>query len=247
MTESTQQRMSAYCCLFSFSVYKTRNKENAFAMQGEVKAAVVSKWILIFRNVCNSKEDQLWDTSYLCWGMWTHFFLPLLCIFPHSILQDGWQSQIGISGNAVYAFLFSGMKCRKQVMSQHAVGKWQGTGGVWGRVILLTKPSRYFTVKLHNHRELHESFTMPGVSQERAVRVECFLILDSVLGWGQKKRQDTVSCWVIIILYNSFNIIASCKIHFRGREERTTAQDSLFPSMPSQVADDKVLLHLMNR
>ena len=189
MTESTQQRTSAYCCLFSVSMYKTTNKENSFAMQDEVKAAVVRKCILIFRNVCSSREDQLWDTFYLSWGTWTHFFLPLLHILPHSISQEGWQSQIGISGNAVYAFLFSSMKCGKQVMSQRTMGNWQRAGHVWGRVILLTKSSRYFKVKLCSHRELHERFTVPGVSQETPVRAECFLILDSVLGWGGKKRR----------------------------------------------------------
>lgn len=76
--------------------------------------------------------------------------------------------------------MFSAMKCRKQVMSQHTVGKQ--AGGAWGRVILLTKPSRYFRVKLCNHRMLNRKFTLQGVSQERAVGAECFLFPDSVLG-----------------------------------------------------------------
>jgi len=45
-----------------------------------------------------------------------------------------------------------------------------------------TKPSRYFKVQLCNHSELHERFTVPGISQERPARAEYFLILDAVLG-----------------------------------------------------------------
>lgn len=85
------------------------------------------------------------------------------------------------------------MKSRKQVVSQHAVGKQ--AGGAWGRVILLSKPSRYLKVKLCNHRMLNGRFTVPGVSQKRAVRAECFLFLDSVLGWRGKIRcHDLTSC-----------------------------------------------------
>lgn len=76
--------------------------------------------------------------------------------------------------------MFSAMTCRKQVVSQHAVGNQ--AGGVWCRVIFLSKLSRYLKVKLCNHRMLNGRFTVPGVSQERAVRAECFLFLDSVLG-----------------------------------------------------------------
>lgn len=59
MTDSTQQRMSAYCWLFSVSVCKTKNKGTAFDMPDEVKQAVTRKCILIFRYVCSSKEDGL--------------------------------------------------------------------------------------------------------------------------------------------------------------------------------------------
>lgn len=164
-------------------------------MQDEIKVVVAGKCISIFTNVCNSREDQLWDISYLSWGTWTHFFLPLLPILPRSTSQKGWQPQIGSSGSAVYAFLFSGVKCRKQVIPQHAVGKRQRTGAAWCRFILLAKPSRYFKVKLCNHRELNEKFTVPRVNLEKPIRAESFMVLDCFLGWGGESRQDPVSCW----------------------------------------------------
>ena len=163
------------------------------------------KCILIFRNVYNVREDWWWGLSYLSWSMWTHFLLPVLCILSHSISQEGWQSWIGISGNAVYAAFFSGIICRKQVISQQVVEKQQGAGGVWGRVILLIKPSRYYKVKLCNHRELHRGFTVPGNSQERPVRAECFS--DPGLWDEEGEKAKYWSCLVVAVIRQ----VAGCR------------------------------------
>lgn len=76
------------------------------------------------------------------------------------------------------------MKCRKQVMSQHSVRKQ--AGGVWGRVILLTKPSRYLKVKLCNHRMLNGRFTVPGSARKGLTEQNAFC--SWTLFWDEEGR-----------------------------------------------------------